>query len=193
MAGGFRERRGNQYHGHGVEPGGTGAQSNQGIHVGVVIAKRLPGTDKEMAPGGGQHRQGQQADSQPDPLTGGAGLNHHVAAQQSPGHQRYAQPQAQPGMTQEAAIVLLLLLFAGAIIIVVVHWAGAIARLLYCVDQGLGIRRAADSGGAVGKVHLCLVDPRGVAQGVFDGAYAGGAGGTGNGKLLFLIGAGGRC
>ena len=87
--------------------------------------------------------------------------------------------------------MLLFLLLAGAILIVVVHGTGAIARPLHSINQGLGIRSAADSGSAIGKIHLGPGDAGCVAQGVFDGAYTGRTGGAGDGQLLLMVAAGG--
>ena len=144
-----------------------------------------------MAPGGGQHRQGKQADTQPDPLTGLPGADHHVAAEQAPGHQRDTQAKPEPHVAKKGVVVGL---FAGLLLFLlvcaVIEKLGSITGIAHGVNQRAGAGGAGNLGGAVGKIHVGVVHAGGVAQSAFDGAHAGGAGRPADAQLYGLCGAG---
>ena len=132
-----------------------------------------------MAPGGCQNRKSGNADCQPDPLTGLARAYHHVTAEQAPGHQGDAQAKPQPHVAQQLAVVRLLLGLL-SLIVALIGFAGAITGGLDGLYQGVETGVAADAGSAIRKVHVRLIDTGGVAQGAFNGAYAGRTGRPGN-------------
>ena len=144
-----------------------------------------------MAPGGGQHRQGKQADTQPDPLTGLPGADHHVAAEQAPGHQRDTQAKPEPHVAKKGVVVGL---FAGLLLFLlvcaVIEKLGSITGIAHGVNQRAGAGGAGNLGGAVGKIHVGVVHAGGVAQSAFDSAHTGGAGRPADAQLYGLCGAG---
>ncbi len=191
MAGRFRHQPRRQHHHHGVQPGGAGAQRDQRVHVGVVVAQRLPGADEERPSGHRQHRQGDHAHRQPGGLAPGARLHRHAAAEQAPQHQRCAHAQAVAGVAQQLPVVglLALLPFLVGAARVLDH-AGAVAGAFHRADQIPRCRPAAYPGAVVGQVHARLADAGHAAQGGFDAANAGGAGGAGDRKLDVAAGPG---
>jgi len=182
MPGGFWQGTRQQDHHHGVQPGGTSAQCNQGVHVGVMITEGFPGADKKMPAGGSEYGEGGNADAQPYPLADFPGANHHVATEQAPGHQRHAQAEPQPHVPQQLAVVCPLFGFL-LIVVIVTGFTGAISSVFHRLNQGVGAGGAGDLSGAVGKVHVRAVDAGCATQRAFNGAHAGRAGGAADVQL----------
>ncbi len=91
-------------HHHGVEPCRAGAQGNQGVHVGGVIFKGLPGAHVKVTTRHDHHGQGQQPHHQPD-NTLDSSSHRHLAHHQAVDHQRHTQCQRDPGLPHQFLVI----------------------------------------------------------------------------------------
>ena len=163
----LRQRLRHTGHHHRIEPGGTGTQGNQRVHIGVMVFERLPGPGIEMPAGGNHHPQGENTQVDPGKLIGLG--HHHRPEAHAPDHQPKAQPQAD-GHLHQQHLVLLLVLFLLAIVcrIRVFNHPGAVTGALHRINQRLRIHTSAGGGSIVRQVHMGMGYPGHRHQGFLD-------------------------
>jgi len=175
MLGQARHAGGEQRHQHGIDPGRAGAQRDQGVHVGVVVAELAPGAGEEVSAAVDHHRQGQQAGGDPEPPAGGTGQRRQPA-----GHFRHHQRRGQrAGGDRVADQPPVMGLFGGVAFGfgpgLVAQFGGVVARCPHRADQRVGRRRAGHLGGTVGEIDAGRGDAGHPTQGGLHGGDATGA------------------
>ncbi len=165
---------GKQGHQHRIRPGGAGAQGDQGIHVGVVMAKLTPSAAEEMAAAVDHRHQGQQAGRDPEPAAAGTGQRRQPAGQ-SRHQQGCGQDTGNDSVANQTTVMSLFGGVALGLVGGVAQFGGVVASLLNRPNQyGQGCI-AADLGGALGEIDTGLGHAGYPTQGDFHGGDAAGA------------------
>ena len=180
-----------QSHQHRVEPGCAGAKSDQGVHVGVVVAELPRRATEKMATAVDQCRQAQQTRRDPERLPDGM-VQGRQASSHLGEHQRCGQGAGNSGIAQQASIVGLLGSIALGQGAVIAYYGSVIAGGAHRCNQGIGGHRAADLGAAIGEIDLGGDDAGHAAQGVFHGGDAAGAAHAADAQMLAGRGSGGH-
>ena len=177
MPGHFRQQLRHTGHDDGIQPGGTGADGNQGIHIGVVMPERLPGPGVKVPAGGGHDNDRQHPEPQPGSLVRLG--HHHRPEPHAPDHQTQPQGQTHRHLDQQGAVLLAILRLLALIGLVgVLDHTGAIAGALDGLDQCIRVRIPGGRRGVVCQVHVGVGNPGYRHHRLLDGIHTGGAGGT---------------
>ena len=172
--------------GHGIDPGGAGAQGNECVHVGVVVTRRLPCAGEEVAAGIEHHEQGQDPGDEPEDLAlyrieSRCQLPQPQHLAHTGDHQRHAHQCRHRRLFHQLAVVGHLGGLFLRLVFLALQFGGTVARLLDRSDQIVGRNIAFHQRSVLGEIDVGLGNADDTAQGILHGRDTTGATHAGDG------------